>query len=315
MTDLKVYVEETKKEVESVMLGKYDELKTVDGKMLRGVLAVLVSDSLNGNHKKAVDYGASVEFIHQGSLYHDDVLDSHLDRRGKPTAFMMHGIKKALLMGDMHFTLANKLAAEHGQKEAFDISSSMENVLKGVMKELTVGNILESIIRGDVEENIYMKVIDMKTATLFACAAKLGSMASTDDKQVIADFNLYGLYIGEAFQIADDMVDIIKMADGKKDISLESVTALIPCIIRYNKDFVKRLPFKLLTGKIGVEFLMNAMTEIDITDKMRSEIKELLGKANKIIGNNSELLIEGNILEEYGIFCVNKMLAEVDEKL
>ncbi len=315
MANVNEYITETKKEIESTMKGRYVELKTVEGKMLRGVLAVMVSDCMSGDHKKAVDYGTAVEFVHQGSILHDDIVDEHLERRGKPTAFMMAGIKKALLLGDMHFTQANKLAAEHGMKEALDISTSMESVLKGVMKELTVGNLLESFIKGNIEEDVYMKIIDMKTATLFACAAKFGAMASTKDEDIIADFNQYGLLVGEAFQIADDMVDILKLADGSKDITLESVTALVPAIIRYNKDFVKRLPFKMMAGKAGIDLLMDGLTEVNITERMRAEIKDLLEQASKICDDNSGVLIESDMLKDYGKFCVNKMLGEVGESI
>ncbi len=305
----------SKEEIEKVMSEQYPEASHSGGKKLRGSLAVLVSDCFGGNHKKAVNYGAAIEFIHNGSLVHDDILDGHETRRGKPTQIITDGIKKALLTGDLYFTNAIKLGAEAGSEEARTVAKAMEGTLKGAIKEMSLSNVLDDVLLGNLEDGLYFKIIDLKTATLFGCSAQFGMLSYTDKKNWVSDAYSYGLYVGRAYQIADDLVDIVHMAEGTKKIIPVTVIPMIPAIVKYQKDFLKTLPFKAMIGRIGLNTIMDSISELDITDKMLNEIKSELKQADLFIEDYSESIKEGCVLKQYPKFAINKMLEEVGEHI
>ncbi|MFH1087452.1 MAG: polyprenyl synthetase family protein, partial [Chloroflexota bacterium] len=78
----------------------------LEGKHLRGVLLSLVSDSLGGSQQKALPLAVAMDLVHQSTLEHDNVLDGHMERRGKPTSFALEGPGKAILGGDWLLALA-----------------------------------------------------------------------------------------------------------------------------------------------------------------------------------------------------------------
>ncbi|MCZ7404264.1 MAG: polyprenyl synthetase family protein [Candidatus Methanoperedens sp.] len=315
IANIEFKVRDAKNEIVKVMEEQYPEVKHSDGKKLRGSLAVIMSDCFGGDHKKAVNYGAAIEFIHSGSLVHDDVLDSHETRRGKPTAVITEGIKKALLTGDIMFTNAIKMGAEAGSEEARTVAKAMEGTLKGAIKEMSLSNILDDMLLGKLEDDLYYKIIDLKTATLFGCSAQFGMLSYTDKKTWISDAYSYGLYVGRAYQIADDLVDIVNMAEGKKKIIPVTVVPMIPAILKYQKDFLKTLPFKAMVGRIGLSTIMDSITELDLTDKMISEIKSELKQAESFVDDYGEAIKDDCVLKQYPKFAINKMLEEIGESI
>lgn len=308
-------IDKARLEIEKEMSVQYPDIKHDEGKKLRGSLAVIVSDCLGGDHEKAVKYGSAVEFVHQGSIIHDDILDEHVSRRNKPSRIITDGIKKALLTGDIMFTKAISIGAHGGSEEAKSVAKAMESVLRGAIKEASIDNLLDDILTGRVEDELYYKIIDMKTAALFACSAQFGAMSFTDKKDITEDFFEYGLLVGEAYQIADDLVDIVNMADGKKDINPINVIPIIPAIIKYNKNFIKTFPFKALSGRIGLSTIMDGFSEMDISEKMTEDIKDKIKQADTVISPYIESTKEQCLLREYSKFAVNKMLDEIGEKL
>jgi len=320
MTDkkrLEETISQMRDEITSALADRYRDLDFTKGKKLRGILTVLVSECLGGDHNKAIAYGSAVELVHQGSIYHDDVIDQHTERRGDKPLYLVKGIKKALLMGDIMFSGATKIAAEHGGKEANEIATAMERVLKGVLTELSIEKSLQQIITGKVEENLYYKIIDLKTAALFACAAKFGAMTATDKESIQNEAFRYGMYLGEAYQIADDLVDISRMADGELDITPQNLIPLIPAVVRYNHEYLKRIPLKVLTGRIGIDEIFTMVGELDMTGKMLDDITHLLEQVDMSIEELKEAAstdVECT-LKEYSRYCVNMMLKEVGESV
>ncbi|MDO9556065.1 MAG: polyprenyl synthetase family protein, partial [Coriobacteriia bacterium] len=303
-----------KSEIEAVMALTYNDASRDGGKKLRGALTVIISDCLSGDHEKAVKYGAAVEFIHQGSIVHDDILDEHDERRGKPTHVITDGIKRALLMGDMCFIQAIKIGANGGSDEAKAVALALETVLGGAMKEASIGDSIDELIYGKVEDNIYYKIIDSKTAALFGCAAQFGAMSSTPDEKARKDFFDYGMLIGRCYQIADDMTDLYKMASGDTEITPMTVIPIIPALLKYNKNMIKRLPFKMLMGKVDiVSMAMDGISDIDISGKMLADIREKMKEASEITSRYT--FADNCYINQYPMFAINKILGEVGEKL
>jgi geranylgeranyl pyrophosphate synthase len=290
------------------------------GKKLRGNLIMLVAKALGGDMNTALDYAAAIEFIHAGSLEHDDVLDGHEERRGKPTHAFIEGIQKAILTGDIMFCAANRVASENGNKAAIEVANAMQNTLDGVLKELNFDRILEDAMLGRLEHDLYKNIIDRKTGTLFSCAAKFGAMSFDETEGVVDVFGEYGMMLGEAYQIADDIVDIVQMSDGTKDVTPLNVIGVAPALLNYEGSLLKRLPMMMLRKNFDITSLFSIMGEMDIESRMMDDIRRCIGECSEKLQyfddkgtDDTNPYIE--MLRAYPMYAVNMMLDEIGEKL
>jgi len=289
------------------------------GKKLRGNLTMLVANALGGDLEIALDYAAAIEFIHAGSLEHDDVLDGHDERRGKPTHAFIEGIQKAILTGDIMFCAANRVASENGNKAAIEVANAMQNTLDGVLKELNIENILKDAFTGKLEQDLYKNIIDRKTGTLFSCAAKFGAMSFDENDDTVDTFGRFGMSLGEAYQVADDMVDIIQMSDGIKDVTPINVFGVIPALLNYEGGLIKRLPLMAIRKNFDVTSLLGTISEMNIETKMMDDIKgcivecaePLLIFDDEDTGDRAEYI---EMLKAFPAYAVDMMLSEIGEK-
>lgn len=285
------------------------------GKKLRGSLAVLISEALSGDKTKALEFASAVELIHLGSLIHDDVLDEHKERRGTIPLNMLKGNKWAILAGDRMFSFATSIASKSGNKEAIEVANAMEAVLSGVMKELSVNEFFKDIVSGDISNKFYYKMIGLKTAGLFKSAGRFGAMTSTQKEDLVNLYGNYGYNVGIAYQIADDLVDIIKMGEGQKEPDIGSVISIIPAVFNYNKEYASKAPFILMSGRISIDKVLEMVTSIDMSQKMKEDIKKNINEAVSMIETSDIQNEYTELLKEYPEYCINKILAEVDERL
>lgn len=285
------------------------------GKKLRGSLAVLVSESIGGDKIKALEFASAVELIHLGSILHDDVLDEHKERRGTIPLNLLKGAKWSVLAGDRMFSFATSIAARSGNKEATEVANAMEAVLSGVMKELSVDEFFRDILSGDVSNKFYYKMIGLKTAGLFKSAGRFGAMSATQKEDLINLYGNYGHSVGVAYQIADDLTDIIKMSEGLKEPDMGSVVSIIPAVFNYNKEYARKAPFMLMAGRISIDKVLEMITSIDMSSKMKDDIKKHIAEAISIIEMSDIQNDYTELLKEYPEYCINKILSEVDEKL
>lgn len=285
------------------------------GKKLRGSLVMLVSEAIGGDKTKALEFASAIELIHLGSITHDDILDEHKERRGFIPLNILKGTKFAVLAGDRAFSFATSIAAKSGNKEASEVASAMEAVLSGAMKELSVNEFFKDILSGEVSSKFYNKMIGLKTAGLFKSAGRFGAMTSTQKENLIKLYGDYGYNVGVAYQIADDLTDIIKMGEGEKDPDMGSVISIIPAVFNYNKEYAKRAPFMLMSGRISIDKVLEMVTSVDMALKMKEDINRNINDAVSIIEASDIQNEYTELLKEYPAYCVNKILAEVDEKL
>ncbi len=173
------------------------------GKRLRPAMVLLVSRLFGEVNSGAIRIAAAVEMIHGASLIHDDVIDGTTIRRGVPTLNSEKGNHFSVLLGD--FLLCQSLLAisDLGQVRLLQVISQ-------AVADMTEGQILEAQLQGDVEasEEAYLRVVDGKTAALMAASCELAALnvgAGPDEVEAARDF---GRYIGLAFQIVDDILDI-----------------------------------------------------------------------------------------------------------
>jgi octaprenyl-diphosphate synthase len=190
------------------------------GKLLRPAIAMvsaLAADPLSGRGApieasdprfgQVAKAGAVIELIHLATLVHDDVLDHAEERRGGPSVNALKGNEQSVILGDYllskAFHLCAKLDAEAGTHCAIRVGEITSVVCEG--------EILQLSHRGDAEltRDTYFNIIERKTAALIAVACELGALLSGAPQSVADAFYRYGMNLGTAFQIQDDLLDLI----------------------------------------------------------------------------------------------------------
>ena len=146
----------------------------------------------------------AIELIHIATLLHDDVIDQSDQRRGIDTVNYRWNNLVSVLMGDYMFAKSFKLLVDSGSPKLLErFSRATERVSIGELNQVYyTGNF-------DLSESIYLKVIADKTASLFACACEAGAICDGDDDQKKKALRDFGEYLGIAFQITDDLLDLI----------------------------------------------------------------------------------------------------------
>jgi octaprenyl-diphosphate synthase len=172
------------------------------GKRLRPMLLLLAARALGHQGGDARQLAAVVEFIHTATLLHDDVVDESDLRRGRKTANAVFGNAASVLVGDFLYSRSFQLMVELERVEVMKILADTTNAI-------AEGEVLQLLhIRNpDTDEPAYLKVIERKTAVLFAAATRLGALLAGADAAVQQKLHDYGMALGYAFQIADDVLD------------------------------------------------------------------------------------------------------------
>ena len=206
-------VEAAMRRVEAVIQGAIDcqepllrkmvgEVVAAGGKRLRPRIALLAFDACGGGDPDAVvDAAAAFELIHTASLVHDDIIDQSPLRRGRPTVHVAYGIPHAIVAGDFLFTQGFALSGK--------LSKEVIAITAEACVRLAEGEVMEQrLLAEEVDEERYLKIIAKKTAEPIRACAMTGALVAGAPKHVVEALGQYGLEIGIAFQIADDVLDI-----------------------------------------------------------------------------------------------------------
>ncbi len=174
------------------------------GKRLRPMLVLLAAQASGYQDAHDVLLAAVVEFIHTATLLHDDVVDESDLRRGRKTANALWGNAASVLVGDFLYSRAFQMMVEADDMRVMRLLADTTN-------KIAEGEVLQllNIHNPDVGEAAYLRVIERKTAVLFAAATRLGGLlgrVNATQEQGLAD---YGMNLGYAFQIADDVLDYV----------------------------------------------------------------------------------------------------------
>jgi geranylgeranyl pyrophosphate synthase len=202
------------------------ETLAAGGKRLRPVLVFLSTPVEHRLAERAVAGGAAVELVHMASLVHDDLLDGGDLRRGRPTVWAEHGEPAAKTSGDYLFARAFAQLAATGDAEAVAI-------LAGAALALARGEALQrrQAFRPDTSVEEYLLRCSLKTGKLFEAACVIGGGRS--------ELGAFGLALGVAFQIADDILDCVgdRDATGKGGgVDLRDGTPTLPLIVAARRD-------------------------------------------------------------------------------
>lgn len=181
-----------------------DHLSHYRGKRLRPALLLLTARACGNLNSAHPVLAAVVEMVHTATLVHDDVLDSADVRRHVQTVNARWGNQASILLGDYLFTHAFHLSASLDDVRACRIIGETTN-------RVCAGELHQVCERGnlDLSEEAYFNIIDGKTAELTACACRLGALYADSREDVVEHLANYGRCLGLAFQIADDLLDLV----------------------------------------------------------------------------------------------------------
>lgn len=179
------------------------------GKRIRPVITLLTFNAFHGEREEdAVDIATAMELIHAATLLHDDIIDGAEFRRGKESAYKRYGLTRTLVTGDFLFIKAFEFAGK------FD--DTVVQWTADACTSLTEGEILQGSFnrKRTVTARDYIEIVERKTASLFQTGARLGAYiagAPSEQVEVAASF---GLNLGIAFQMMDDVLDVV----GRRDL-------------------------------------------------------------------------------------------------
>ena len=176
------------------------------GKRIRPILHILIAkllesenESLNNNYYYLA---AAIELIHCATLLHDDVIDKSDLRRGKKTANYLFDNKTAILVGDFLFAESFKLMVKTNNNQALNILATTSSLIsQGEVKQLELHK------KNFITEAEYYNIIEAKTAILFAASTQLPAYIAKNQQHHAANLKDFGLNLGLAFQIIDDILD------------------------------------------------------------------------------------------------------------
>jgi len=184
-----------------------DHIIASGGKRLRPMLHTLAARAAGYSGDNHAKLAAIIEFIHTSTLLHDDVVDESDLRRGRKTANALWGNAASVLVGDFLYSRSFQLMVELDDMRIMRILADTTNTIAEgeVLQLLNIGN-------ADVTEQAYLAVIERKTAVLFAAATELGGLLGGLPANQVAALRTYGMQLGYAFQIADDLLDYLSDA-------------------------------------------------------------------------------------------------------
>lgn len=254
------------------------------GKRIRPILTLLTSKSLFGNYKKAYNAAIAVEILHNFTLIHDDIMDNDSLRHGKKTVHEKWDVSTAILIGDAMLAKSINILSESNYNN--NLLKSFNSALLAVCEGQALDKEFE--IKKNITEKDYFEMIKKKTAYLIAMPIEIGALAYNyplKDAKKLFDF---GLFIGKAFQIQDDFLEIMSSPKIMKksldsDILLGKQTYPIILCNKKNKNFIRNLIKNNKNTKTIISEIRTFILENKLDLKIKETIENLYQEANNCI--------------------------------
>ncbi|TWO17795.1 polyprenyl synthetase family protein [Campylobacter lanienae] len=252
------------------------------GKKLRSKLILKIA----GENQISLKLCAVIELIHLASLLHDDVIDDSTIRRGKPSINALFGSKNAIMLGDILYS--------KGFYEIVSLNPQIAKIISKAVLDLSIGEMMDVDLGSKFSPNLdeYLKMIELKTAVLIEAAARSAAIIAKLDEGA---YSIYGKNLGLAFQIVDDILDIVsdenKLGKPAFNDYKEGKTTL-PYILLYNalnadeKEILKGLWGKDLDDG-QIRWIKDKFSEFNIVEKSKEFAKELGYKAISSVSDES----------------------------
>ena len=187
------------------------EVEGSRGKRLRPILCLLSCEALGGDYKASLPAAAAVELVHNFSLIHDDIQDGTPERHNRSAVWWVWGPAQAINAGDGMYSLARlALLRQSGKGISPEKAVRAMSLLDGACLRLCEGQYLDIAYqdRQGVSLEAYLQMVEGKTAALISCATGMGALIASEDENAIQGMIRYGLKLGLAFQIRDDVLDL-----------------------------------------------------------------------------------------------------------
>ncbi len=244
------------------------------GKRLRPILAILTCEAISGNPEPAFPVALAYELAHSASLIQDDIIDESAVRHASPTAYKRFGLARAIMLSDsMIFEIFTVLARYEKDEVSKEGLIRLLELLGRAASLAAEGEMLEVALsrRGDIKTEEYKKVIGMKTGALFAASAASGAVVAGADKILVDQMYEFGVSLGIAFQIGDDILDMSgdTQSTGKpvfKDIENNAGNVVLLHALSKadvaQKNTINSLLFKKWFTSLEAERLLNVLKEL-----------------------------------------------------
>lgn len=255
---------------------------TSGGKRMRPAVAILIFKATGGTDpEKVIKVASAFELIHSATLIHDDINDHGEMRRGRQAAYKKYGTQKALIAGDFLFV------------KSFALGGAFDEKVIGVVAEACTGIAESEILQSDYEHDqdtnvdVYISIIEGKTARPFEAGARVGSYLADASPAVMEAMGSYGMNIGIAFQIVDDILDITgeeKTLGKQHGIDIIEGKPTLPLIIAMqDKTHGDRIKEIFKKDKKGQEEVSEAIVLIKRTNALDASSDMAEEYANKAL--------------------------------
>jgi geranylgeranyl pyrophosphate synthase len=273
LTNFERYISETKQIIDhelSRFVENLSELKLYPliryavlsrGKRLRPIMTVLSAQSVGGSREKALPLALAIELLHTATLIHDDIIDDDLIRRGVSTLHTKCGVNSAILVGDILISLAINLTTDFGAEILKITSKEGINICEGQYLDIFLP-------LNEATENDYLDKIRNKSASLFKAAALCGGIVGKGKTVEIDALAKFGENYGMAYQIRDDLKDVITHDGETAFQDLRNGRVTLPLIHLYKNSDNQ-------TKVILIENFGKRKISRNVTDKLFAEMNRL----------------------------------------
>lgn len=257
------------------------------GKRVRPALLLLCGAAAGDLKKTHVAAAAAVELVHAATLVHDDVLDNADERRHEPSLNAVWDNTTSILTGDFLFSKAFEVASTSGSMDVVRrIAGSSCKVCEGeICQNASIGNF-------EVTEEEYFNIIGLKTAELCACSCGLGALLSECDGDMVSAFESYGNNLGVAFQIVDDVLDLVGQTKqvgktlGTDLVNQKTTLPLIHCLSTLGREDASRradLLAQLSNSKPDHAVIVAALNETESIAYARNIARQHAEEASRFV--------------------------------
>lgn len=269
-------------------LGEY--LRASGGKRVRPALTILANYAVGGDGSRynSIRMATVMEFLHTATLVHDDVIDKADTRRKRPTVNALYGNETAVLMGDWLYMSAFETSLAERSLPILDILTS-------VTRKMTEGELLQLTLLGqaDVSEAHYFDVLKRKTAYLFSASCEIGAILGGASEQQQTALRDYGLNLGTAFQLIDDLLDFTSSQEalgkaagadllgGKVTLPLIFLREAEPATLEMVQTVIREGKY----ASVGQQELREALDRTGALDQARTRADEYAENARLALEN------------------------------
>ena len=284
-----------------------------EGKRLRPLISAISFKTCTGGdessrlYQQFLEGAVAIELAHSASLVHDDIIDGDITRRGEAAFYIKTGIDNAILVGHKMLVIGFNIALSHGEKIAKLYVDAWGGTLDGQLNEINFNSKDLQDVNFTADSKffqVYSRIIDLKTATLFSAACKAAAYWANASEEVAVVLAEYGREVGFAYQLADDLVDL------ERGEMIDSV--VIPLLTRLEKRSARNGTMK--NGSLKTRSIRKKI------EKKSPEIKKLyLEEITKHV-NKAQMICKSPVLPnnqfktfllDAPFYSINKMLKEI----